>query len=62
MGATGAVGGDRFAFEVEWLDHNVGTKRKYQLMYYKADDTIEMVGLRTRTCIHTNIIIDDSWP
>ena len=38
-----AVEGDRFAFEVEWLDHNVGTKRKYQLMYYTANGTIEMV-------------------
>ena len=41
-----AVEGDRFAFEVEWLDHNVGTKRKYQLMYYTANGTIEIPDLQ----------------
>ena len=48
LGKMAAVEHERFAFEVEWLDHNVGTKRKYQLMYYTANDTIEMYDIKNR--------------
>ena len=36
-------GGDRFAFIVDWLDPHASIKFKYQLMYYVADGSMEMV-------------------
>ena len=34
---------ERFAFIAEWYDPNAALVRKYQLLYYPKDKTLEMV-------------------
>ena len=39
----------RYAFDVSWFDPVASMTRKYQLIYYASDGTIEMVRLYTHT-------------
>ena len=34
---------ERYAFTVEWYDFNASLTRRYQFLYFVADNTIEMV-------------------
>ena len=35
---------ERYAFIADWYDPNAALMRKYQLLYYSKDSTVEMVG------------------
>ena len=39
---------ERYAFVVEWFDHTAGLVRKYQLLYYPKDSSIEMFDIKNR--------------
>jgi len=39
---------ERYAFIVEWLDPHAGLTFKYQLMFYKDDNSIEMYDIKNR--------------
>jgi len=45
---------ERYCFVVDWFDPQASLVRKYQLIYYSADGTIEMV----RSCARTLHILD----
>lgn len=38
-----AASDDRFAFLAEWYDPRAALMRKYQLLYYPSDSSVEMV-------------------
>lgn len=48
MAGIGKDKDDRYAFLVEWYDANASLIRKYQLLYYMVDHTIEMSDLKTK--------------
>ena len=48
---------ERYCFVVDWFDPQASLVRKYQLIYYSADGTIEMV----RSCARTLQILA-GWP
>lgn len=39
---------EKYAFIAEWYDPNAALTRRYMLVYYTADDTIEMTDLKSR--------------
>ncbi|XP_077987371.1 nucleoside diphosphate kinase homolog 7-like [Glandiceps talaboti] len=39
---------DRYAFVAEWYDANAALCRRYQFMFYTADNTIEMFDIKNR--------------
>ena len=36
---------DRYVFLVDWYDANAAIIRKYQLVYFATDSTVEMVSI-----------------
>ena len=48
-GAEMAAGSDeRYAFSTEWYDPNASLIRRYQLLFYPADNTVEMFDVKNR--------------
>lgn len=43
-----ATGEERFAYVAEWYDPNASLVRRYQLLFYTRDDTVEMFDLKNR--------------
>ncbi|XP_062508899.1 nucleoside diphosphate kinase 7-like [Corticium candelabrum] len=39
---------ERYAFTVEWYDFNASLTRRYQFLYFVADNTIEMYDIKNR--------------
>lgn len=44
---------DRFAFTAEWYDPNASLFRRYELLYYPKDGSVEMVRIKEKKiCCH----------
>lgn len=39
---------DRFAFTAEWYDPNASLFRRYELLYYPKDGSVEMVRIKKK--------------
>ncbi len=39
---------ERYAFVAEWYDPNASLIRRYQLLFYPADNTVEMIDIKNR--------------
>ncbi|XP_064399962.1 nucleoside diphosphate kinase homolog 7-like [Halichondria panicea] len=42
------VMGERYAFTAEWYDINASMIKRYQLLFYSADNTVEMFDIKNR--------------
>lgn len=57
---------ERFVFVTEWYDPNATLMRKYQLLFYPSDNTIEMFDMKNRRvflkrCKAENIRLEDLY-
>lgn len=39
---------DRYAFTAEWYDPNASLFRRYELLYYPKDGSVEMVRIKEK--------------
>ncbi|KAL9963445.1 hypothetical protein ACROYT_G026956 [Oculina patagonica] len=49
---------DRFAFLAEWYDPRASLMRKYQLLYYPSDSSVEMYDIKNRRLFLKRSMID----
>lgn len=42
---------DRFAFTAEWYDPNASLFRRYELLYYPKDGSVEMVRIKEKSIV-----------
>ncbi|KAK3703617.1 hypothetical protein QZH41_019161 [Actinostola sp. cb2023] len=49
---------ERFAFLAEWYDPRAALMRKYQMMYYPSDNSIEMYDIKNRRLFLKRSVID----
>ncbi|KAM7444388.1 Nucleoside diphosphate kinase 7 [Porites harrisoni] len=54
-----AASDDRFAFLAEWYDPRAALMRKYQLLYYPSDSSVEMYDIKNRRLFLKRSVIDD---
>ncbi|XP_031551543.1 nucleoside diphosphate kinase 7-like [Actinia tenebrosa] len=49
---------ERYAFMAEWYDPQAALMRKYQLLYYPSDSTVEMYDIKNRRLFLKRSVID----
>ncbi|KXJ13869.1 Nucleoside diphosphate kinase 7 [Exaiptasia diaphana] len=53
-----AASDERFAFLAEWYDPRAALMRKYQLLFYPSDSSVEMYDIKNRRLFLKRSIID----